>query len=212
MEDKSLRLRAFIGAVTYIGLSSFAFGQVYKWVDERGITHYGDKPIGKRSVTEIAPPPAPAARPFAAAPAAVNGTWADCTSRICDVVKSVDPQCNSSYCFEAKSIPADCHTIKCQGQVAELEKKVRTLLDARRSAAPAEAQSQRGKQADSGVEAKARAIERCQASRGINCEDPRVADQWVREDKPITDQERFRAINERRAREACDGVRGALGC
>jgi hypothetical protein len=209
-----MRLRFVIIAVTYVGLSASAFGQVYKWVDERGLVHYGDKPPAKRSATEIvAPTPAPSAAPAPATPAVpatpVNGTWADCTSRICEMVKQVDPECNSSYCIEAKSIPADCHTIKCQGQRAELEKKVAQLRDARMNATRAEADRQR--QTDPDAEAKARAIARCKASRGTNCEDPRVTDDWMREDKPITNQERIDAVNERRRRNACRGVKG-FGC
>jgi hypothetical protein len=40
-------------------LSTAAVGQVYKWVDARGVTHYGDKPPAHQSTTRIIVPTEP---------------------------------------------------------------------------------------------------------------------------------------------------------
>jgi hypothetical protein len=42
-------------------LSSTTLAQVYKWIDERGVTHYGDKPPAHHSTTQISIPKEPPA-------------------------------------------------------------------------------------------------------------------------------------------------------
>jgi hypothetical protein len=130
-------------------------------------------------------------------------------------VRRVDPDCRKSLCTEALALPDDCSTIACQGRRAELDKCVaqqqqNARTRAERNAAPRDPVGHgRAKAQARGT---ANAIARCNESRGINCDDPKVAAQWARQDQPITDQERMQAINARRQREACQGVRGALGC
>jgi hypothetical protein len=48
--------KSFLFACACCCLSSAALGQVYKWIDARGVTHYGDKPPAHHSTTQIAVP------------------------------------------------------------------------------------------------------------------------------------------------------------
>ena len=54
-----------------------AFAQVYKWVDERGVTHYGERPPQGRKSTEV-----PHKLGTPAAPASAADTAAKTTQRL----------------------------------------------------------------------------------------------------------------------------------
>jgi len=214
-------------------LSSLAAAQVYKWVDERGVTHYGQRPPDKQPAAQMqgAPPPRAAASATTAAPAAPRpsvpggassdaAAFATCKSRACASVRRVDPDCRTSLCTEALALPDECSTIACQGRRAELEKRVaQRELSARARAARDEA-TLRGAARDPVRDAKAqaeaqrtaRAIARCKESRGINCDDPRVAAQWARQDRAPTEAERREVQAARRTRELCSRAPQALGC
>jgi Domain of unknown function (DUF4124) len=56
-------------ACALLAVSSPAVAQVYKWTDENGKVHYGDKPQGAKAATTIAPP-ASGAQPAGAGGAA----------------------------------------------------------------------------------------------------------------------------------------------
>ena len=43
-QQKNLYLASLFISISFLGLSNDAYTQVYKWVDENGRTHYGDKP------------------------------------------------------------------------------------------------------------------------------------------------------------------------
>jgi len=212
------KMKNVILACVCASVSSLAAAQVYKWVDERGVTHYGQRPPSARSATQLrsTPAPAPVAPQSSAAEVPHGGNaeaFASCKSRACNSVRRIDPDCRSSYCTEALALPDECTTISCQSRRAELDKRVAKSQQARASRAQAgnrDVISER--RAAAASQAKARAIARCKESRGINCDDPGVAARWAREDRPISDQERNQAINARRHREACAGARGALGC
>jgi len=220
-------IRKFMLAVVCASLSSLATAQVYKWVDERGVTHYGQRPpsaqSGVRTLRE--PPPAMAAPATHASPTSIASrpakprgsaaAFASCKSRACASVRRVDPQCKSSLCTEALALPDECSTIACQGRRSDLDKRVAKRQRAGEVGSPANpsardfAATQRSTSKSSST---AQAIARCKESRGINCDDPKVAAQWARQDRPITDAERKEAINARAQRSMCAGVRGALGC
>lgn len=211
-------------------LSSLAAAQVYKWVDERGVTHYGQRPpstqSGARVLREPAPPAvaAPAtdaaptsvgSRPATPVPGSNAAAFATCRSRACNSVRRVDPDCRSSQCTEALALPDECSTISCQSRRSDLDKRVRKQLSVAEARARPKSKNSdivTRQRAAFAEKSKAKAIARCKESRGINCDDPGIAAQWARQDQPITDQERNQAINARRHREACAGVRGALGC
>ena len=62
-----------------VSASSVAIGQVYKWVDENGKVHYGDRPSEQQPTTRIAAPKASAS----AGEPAHRRAQADCNSSDC---------------------------------------------------------------------------------------------------------------------------------
>ena len=52
--------------------------------------------------------------------------------------------------------------------------------------------------------ARERAISRCKKNRGADCESDEGLKEWLRQDRPITDEERQAAVAERQLREQCE--------
>jgi hypothetical protein len=55
--------RALLHFLVFAAIAAPGFAQVYKWVDERGVTHYGERPPQGRKASEVphklGTPPAP---------------------------------------------------------------------------------------------------------------------------------------------------------
>ncbi|MGH8764318.1 MAG: hypothetical protein ACRET8_01230 [Burkholderiales bacterium] len=60
--------------------------------------------------------------------------------------------------------------------------------------------------------ARERAIKRCKANRGIDCESKEGLREYLGEDRPITDEEQRAAAGARRHREACAKNPRGSGC
>lgn len=219
------------------GLASLAQAQVYKWVDERGVTHYGQRPpAGNQPARQMpsAPPPAPAPASASVAPAAAPApqsrlpgaqkndnaaAFASCRSRACTSVRRVDPECKTSLCTEALALPDECSTISCQGRRSELDKQVA----AQQKSAAAKAQRASAarspgedllakKRAEGEAQAKARAVAECKANRGVSCDDPKVAERWAKQNQQLSEAERRQIQAASRTRELCSRAPQALGC
>ncbi len=200
-----MRFGSVVLGLAVLSFAPLAGGQTYKWVDEKGVTHYGDKPPAQKPSTAVTAPASPAAP----APAVGSGTppraFSECASQACEKVFRVDPTCRTSLCQEAMTLPDDCHTITCQGKRAELDKRIAQLeqskkdsaarAEQRRSPTPATTQRHSGEAA-----LRARAYERCKANRGVDCDTPRGLAPWVREERPITPEQQRAAAAARRAR------------
>jgi hypothetical protein len=187
-----------------LGFAPLAFGQAYKWVDENGKTHYGDKPPAQRPTTEVAPPVSSGGS--APGGAAVAGDpprrFSECVSQACEKVSRVDPTCRTSLCQEAMMLPDNCHTITCQAKRAEIDKRIAQMDQAKRDSAARSAQRSTTPSTTQSGEAalRARAYERCKANRGVDCETSRGLAPWVREERPITPEQQRAAAAARRAR------------
>jgi hypothetical protein len=57
-----------------------------------------------------------------------------------------------------------------------------------------------------------RAIKRCKENRGIDCDSDRGLREWLREDTPLTDDQRQAAAAARRHREECARNKKAVNC
>ncbi len=187
-----------------LGFAPFAFGQAYKWVDDKGVTHYGDKPPAHNPATQVAPPTSSggSAPGDAAGSGDPPSRFSQCVSQACAKVSRVDPTCRTNLCQEAMSLPDSCHTITCQAKRAEIEKRIAQMDQAKRDSAARSAQrSTTPTQQPSGDAAlRARAQERCKANRGVDCESAQGLAPWIREDRPITPQQQRDAAAARRAR------------
>jgi hypothetical protein len=64
VKRNSKLFRALLHFLAFVAVAVPAFAQVYKWVDERGVTHYGERPPQGRKSSEVphklGTPPAPA--------------------------------------------------------------------------------------------------------------------------------------------------------
>ena len=195
--------RSVVLGFAVLGLAPLAFGQAYKWVDDKGVTHYGDKPPAQKPATEVAPPTSSGS----SAPDGAAGAgdpprhFSQCVSQSCEKVARVDPTCRTNLCQEAMSLPDNCHTITCQAKRAEIDKRIAQMDQAKRdSAARSAPRSATPSTTQSGDAARARAQERCKANRGVDCESAQGLAPWVREDRPITPQQQRDAAAARRAR------------
>ena len=74
---------ALIFACALFTVSGPAAAQVYKWTDENGKVHYGDKPQGAKAATTIAPP-ATGTQPAGAA----SGSLDDCHTITCQGMRA----------------------------------------------------------------------------------------------------------------------------
>lgn len=61
-------------------------------------------------------------------------------------------------------------------------------------------------------ELRARGIERCKASRGVDCDTPEGQREWIQQEQPITDDQRRAAAASRRRNEQCKAAPGKAGC
>jgi hypothetical protein len=183
------------------GFAPAAAGQAYKWVDENGKTHYGDKPPAQAPASTVAPP-VPSGGSASGGPASASPRrFSECLSEVCQKVSRADPTCRTNLCQEAMSLPDDCHTITCQGKRAEIDKRIAQMDQAKRDSAARSAQRSRTTtQQQSGDAARARAYERCKANRGVDCDTARGLAPWLREDRPITPEQQRAAAAARRAR------------
>lgn len=64
----------------------------------------------------------------------------------------------------------------------------------------------------SAAEQRALAIERCKANRGVDCSSAAGLEEWIRQERPITEQEQAAAAGARRHRELCRQKKGGPGC
>ena len=53
VKRNSKLFRALLHFWVFLALAVPAFAQVYKWVDERGVTHYGERPPQGRKASEV---------------------------------------------------------------------------------------------------------------------------------------------------------------
>lgn len=72
VKRNSKLFRALLHFLILATLAAPTFAQVYKWVDERGVTHYGERPPQGRKASEVphklGTPPAPGAARESAPP------------------------------------------------------------------------------------------------------------------------------------------------
>jgi hypothetical protein len=113
-----------------------AIGQVYKWMDERGVVHYGDRPTAAQETTTLKINEQKMSDdPMGQQPKSekhIGKGWDGCQSRSCVLGQTADPRCDSSLCSEARAIDDNCITYACQMKRHELRKHVEQMLYAQK--------------------------------------------------------------------------------
>ena len=110
--------------------------QMYRWVDENGVTHYsfkrpdqgtGDQPELKGGQPQAAP------GGFTGSDSGISngpkrlihGGWQGCASDLCSLVRQIDPDCSSHYCSDAKRYSDECRSVTCQANKLAFEREMR---------------------------------------------------------------------------------------
>lgn len=120
---------------------------IYKWVDDQGRTHFGERPPSNNvheqlDLKETARPESSVSTETTAAdsekpslsmvgkiPAKANkiDAWCAHDAELCALLKQADAKCQTSYCDEATRI-ANCDTVVCKAERLEFMKKLKIRI------------------------------------------------------------------------------------
>ena len=112
-------------------------GQMYKWVDERGVTHYSTSPPPTATEDDtklkggsVLRKPRTDSDDLARLNRVNLGgaDWDGCDSSLCRLVQQLDPGCSTSYCSRAKSFSDSCTSAACQTKMLVFESDVRNRI------------------------------------------------------------------------------------
>ena len=132
-----MRLQLALAMVLVFSVAEAA--QMYRWVDENGVTHYSHKRpeqggsgqpdlSGGRpgsSDTDITPE---RGKFFNNSTRLQQGGWQGCDSALCRLVKQLDPGCATSMCSDARRYSEDCRSAACQTNRLVFERDMRARL------------------------------------------------------------------------------------
>lgn len=141
--------KSFLVLITFVIFSPPVTAQIYKWVDEDGVTHFSEKPRGSSDDSysvnpdnqqqtsnqqqvgnneTIMPTPDWNKQQQINHKEGVTKTpeqrWPDCHSELCEKVKKIDINCTSQDCTDAVRFTNDCNSILCLGDRIDFEKKI----------------------------------------------------------------------------------------
>lgn len=131
-----LRL-AVISLAAVLTLSTAHAAKMYKWVDERGVTHFSTRPPPTANTDQTKLKGGSVMRESngsdddLAKIERVNlggSDWDGCESSLCRLVQQLDPTCETSYCSRAKSFSGNCTSASCQTKKLVFESDVRDRL------------------------------------------------------------------------------------
>lgn len=132
-----LRLIAAL-LVAAFALSAAQAAKMYKWVDNRGVTHYSTRPPPTANTDQTKLKGGSVLRKRRSSESEeladidrINlggADWDGCDSSLCQLVQQIDPGCDTSYCSRAKSFSSNCTTASCQTKMFVLETDVRKRI------------------------------------------------------------------------------------
>jgi hypothetical protein len=133
------RFTVFILA-TFLAVSAAEAGKMYKWVDEKGVTHFSSRQPPRETTDKTrlqggkATPPRIDTEPEDLANIKrkdfANPGWRGCASSLCQLVRQVDPKCQTSFCSRAKLYSDGCTSATCQIKKLTFEKEMQDRLEA----------------------------------------------------------------------------------
>jgi len=125
------------GLIVFFISCTVCAGQLYEWVDDKGIKHYSDSPqemqghgyqADKEDVVEVTED-ANEEEQSDKITKKPKETWQGCDSELCNKVKRIDATCNSSDCVDAKKYTFDCEDIVCKGKKINFEKIINKKVE-----------------------------------------------------------------------------------
>lgn len=176
----------------FVAVVPAASAQIYKWVDEKGVTQFSAKKPATQPYKAVTPKytKAPARTGVAAPSASASGDVAagagttasgaeDCKSKLCQLVNRDDPDCASQLCGQAAEVPDDCHTIACQSKRSKIKKHLAQFKRSQETIARNKARqdayrngkaSENDELSDAEKQRNAGLVRKCKANRGVDCE------------------------------------------
>lgn len=134
-----MKLQLALGML--LAMSAVEAAQMYRWVDERGVTHFSSKrpEQGASSEPELEggrvgditdSPSGGDGRFFGGDTRLLQGGWQGCASELCALVKRLDPKCRTSMCSDAKRYSGECRSTACQTNRLVFEREMRERVAA----------------------------------------------------------------------------------
>ena len=126
-----------VSLAALIALSSAQAAKMYRWVDERGITHYSTSPPSTPAEDDtklqggsvLRKPRTDSDNLATIDRVNLRGAdWDGCQSSLCRLVQELDPGCDTSYCSRAKSFSESCTSAACQTKMLVFESDVRNRI------------------------------------------------------------------------------------
>lgn len=127
-----------LSLVAALCVSTAQAAKTFKWVDEKGVTHFSTRPPPGQHTdqsklkggTVMQPRSSTESRDLADIERVdlQNSGWRGCASSLCRLVQQLDPDCQTSYCSRAKSFSENCQSAACQTKMLVFERDVRERL------------------------------------------------------------------------------------
>jgi hypothetical protein len=122
----------------FLAVSAAEAGKTYKWVDDKGVTHFSTRPppgqhtdkttLQGGSVTQPRENRESQGLAKIKAVDLQNSGWEGCASSLCRLVQQIDRECLTSYCSRAKHYTEKCSSAACQTKKIAFEKEVRDRI------------------------------------------------------------------------------------
>jgi len=137
LEEKLMLRLVVVSLAAILTLSTAQAAKMYKWVDERGVTHFSTRPPPAEDADQttlkggsVLRKPKTDSDGLAKIDRVNLGgaDWDGCDSRLCRLVRQLDPSCETSYCGRAKSLSSNCTSASCQTKKLVLETDVRNRI------------------------------------------------------------------------------------
>lgn len=119
---------------TFLAVSAAQAAKTYKWVDDKGVTHFSTRPPPNQHTDKSRlkggsvqqPSPDTQSDDIAKIKRVdlQNSGWKGCASSLCRLVQQIDPECKTSYCSRAKQYTESCRSATCRVKKIAFEKEV----------------------------------------------------------------------------------------
>ena len=188
-----------------LAVSAVEAGQMYRWVDENGVTHFSQSRPPQQNADELplrgGKPRQPAAAETSTQPAIegrqlYNTGWQACNSELCRIVRELDPDCTTPYCSQAKRFSKSCTSVTCRAKKIGFQREMEEQLALERSrrqqkrVAGTSEKSPAIPGAETDEERLQRLVAECEKNRGADC-DTEEGKRWLMwKEMPLTHEER----------------------
>jgi hypothetical protein len=131
---------AAITVIALLASSAVHATQMYRWVDENGVTQFSYKRPPQKNAEQLelkGGNPGTTSANADKAPSGVatvikrelyNKGWEGCITEICETVRQLDPACTSSFCSQAKRFSKNCTSVSCRAKKLGFKREMEERL------------------------------------------------------------------------------------